>query len=227
MVGRVSSDSSPSRQVFHADAVAWLRSHAPLAGCSVVTSLPDNAELPGLRFSEWRDWFVAAAGLVLRSLPPEGMAIFFQSDVLRRGLWVDKGALVTEAAKAEGAELHFHKIVCRKPAGSASFGRASYAHMLGFGRGVAPSQKHPRVHVLADGGACPGTKSMGALACRDACLEIMHTTSTRTIVDPFCGFGTVLAVANALGLDAIGVDLSVRMCRKARVLVLRELDLEG
>ena len=34
-----------------------------------------------------------------------------------------------------------------------------------------------------------------------------------TIVDPFCGWGTVLAVANTLGLDAVGVDLSARMCR--------------
>jgi tRNA G10 N-methylase Trm11 len=37
-------------------------------------------------------------------------------------------------------------------------------------------------------------------------------------VDPFCGYGTVLAVANALGLDAVGVDLSARMCARARTL---------
>jgi hypothetical protein len=30
----------------------------------------------------------------------------------------------------------------------------------------------------------------------------------------------VLAVANALGMDAIGVDLSARMCRRARKLVI-------
>ena len=227
MVDLLSGDSSPSRQVVHADAIAWLTAHAPLAGCSVVTSLPDRSELPELGFSDWRDWFVAAAGLVLRSLPPEGMAVFFQSDVLHRGLWVDKGALVTEAAKAEGADLFFHKIVCRKPPGSASFGRASYAHMLGFGRGISPSLGHPRMHVLPDGGFRPGAKSMGALACRDACVEVMRTTSTRTIVDPFCGFGTVLAVANALGLDAIGVDLSARMCRKAGSLTVEKADLEG
>jgi tRNA G10 N-methylase Trm11 len=37
-------------------------------------------------------------------------------------------------------------------------------------------------------------------------------------VDPFCGFGTVLAVANALGLDAVGVAIAARMCRQAREL---------
>ena len=37
---------------------------------------------------------------------------------------------------------------------------------------------------------------------------------------PFCGYGTVLAVANAIGLDAVGVDLSARMARRARTLVV-------
>ena len=45
-------------------------------------------------------------------------------------------------------------------------------------------------------------------------------TPTRTVVDPFCGWGTVLAAANAVGLDAVGVDLSARMCRRARGLVM-------
>ena len=62
----------------------------------------------------------------------------------------------------------------------------------------------------------PGTKSMGVNACREACRFVRAETNTQTIVDPFCGFGTVLAVANALAFDAIGVDLSARMCRRAR-----------
>ncbi len=40
----------------------------------------------------------------------------------------------------------------------------------------------------------------------------------RTVVDPFCGHGTVLAVANALGLDAVGVELSRKRAQKARSL---------
>ncbi len=69
----------------------------------------------------------------------------------------------------------------------------------------------------------PGTKAMGVRACLDACRFVRDQTPTRTVVDPFCGWGTALAVANALGLDAIGVDLSARMCRRARAL---EIDLE-
>ncbi len=69
----------------------------------------------------------------------------------------------------------------------------------------------------------PGSKAMGVRACLDACRFVRDQTPTRTVVDPFCGWGTALAVANALGLDAIGVDLSARMCRRARAL---EIDLE-
>jgi hypothetical protein len=207
---------NPSRQVFHADAIVWLAEHSPLVGCSVVTSLPDVSELPELGFDKWRDWFVAAAGLVLRSIPSGAIAIFFQSDVLHGGRWVDKAALVNQGAAATGTDLLSHKIVCRKPPGSASFGRASYAHMLSFGHDVSPARIHARVDVLPDGGERSGAKAMGALACRDACLDVLRMTRTRTIVDPFCGFGTVLAVANALGLHSVGVDISAKMCRKAR-----------
>jgi DNA modification methylase len=58
------------------------------------------------------------------------------------------------------------------------------------------------------------------LACRDACRFVIDETTTRTIVDPFCGWGTVLAVANAMGLDAVGVDVSARMCKRARRLTV-------
>lgn len=217
----------PRREVFHADALVWLTEHAPLDGCSVVTSLPDGAELPRLSFAEWTAWFVGAAARVLAAIPPGSLGIFFQSDVLHRGLWVDKGALVTQAAQSAGVALLSHRIVCRKPPGSASFGRASYAHLLTFAREVErPQGSSPRVDVLPDGGLRPGVKSMGALACREACLDVLRLTRTRTIVDPFCGFGTVLAVANALGMDSVGVDLSARMCRKARGLVVSEADLK-
>jgi DNA modification methylase len=64
----------------------------------------------------------------------------------------------------------------------------------------------------------PGKKAMGVRACLEACRFVLEETPTRTVVDPFCGWGTVLAVANALGMDAVGVDLSLRMCRRARTL---------
>jgi hypothetical protein len=215
--------ASAARVVHHAEALAWLRAQGRLAGCSVVTSLPDVTELPGLDLPAWERWFVDAARAVIDAVPDEGAAIFFQSDVKRGGAWIDKGALVQRAADAAGTRLLFHKIVCRKPPGAVTFGRASYSHLLGYSRGARPRPERATADVLPDAGFQPGTKSMGAKACLDACRFVLRETPTRTIVDPFCGYGTALAVANALGLNAIGVDLSARMCKKARGLALATL----
>jgi hypothetical protein len=216
----VQSTAEPARTVHQGDALPWLRAAGTLAGASVVTSLPDASELPALGLDGWRRWFEDAAVLTMQAVPDEGVAIFFQSDVRRAGLWIDKGAMVARAAERAGMSSMFHKIVCRKPAGTLTRGRASYSHLLGFARVLRPTLRHATPDVLPDGGAQPGVKSMGVLACADACRFVLAETTTHTIVDPFCGFGTVLAVANALGLDAIGVDLSARMCKRARRLLV-------
>jgi hypothetical protein len=207
------------RVVHHADAIAWLQAQGRIAGASVVTSLPDLSELPALGFDGWRRWFVAAAQAAMRSVDDDGVAVFFQSDIRHHGVWIDKGALVAEAALAEGMSLLFHKIVCRLPPGTPTAGRASYAHLIGFARTPRPPRR-ATADVLPDGGFVPGPRAMGVNACREACELVRRDTPTRTVVDPFCGWGTVLAVANAVGLDAIGVDHSARMCKKARLLHL-------
>lgn len=217
---RVAPDATRTRVVHHADALAWLADHRPLDGASIITSLPDAAELPSLGFDGWRVWFDKAAQAVAESVSDAGVAIFFQSDVRRAGAWVDKGHLVTCAALRTGLHLVFHRIVCRVPAGTPTVGRPSYSHLLAFARRVIPPTGVPAADVLADAGFMPGPKAMGVAACAVACRFVLDHTVTRTIVDPFCGFGTVLAVANALGMNAVGIDTSARMCRRAQNLQL-------
>ena len=209
--------AAPGRVVHQADAVEWLRAQGRIVGASVVTSLPDLSELPGLGLDGWRRWFVDAARAAMRAVDDDGVAVFFQSDIRHHGVWIDKGALVADAAAAERMSLLFHKIVCRLPPGTPTAGRASYAHLVGFARAPRPPRR-ATADVLPDGGFVPGARAMGVNACLAACELVRRDTPTRTVVDPFCGWGTVLAVANAIGLDAIGVERSARMCRKARVL---------
>jgi hypothetical protein len=222
MISTASLAAAPAapRIVHQADALDWLARHRPLAGASVVTSLPDTSELPELSIDDWQAWFVRAAALTMSSVDEQGAAFFFQSDIRHRGVWIDKAALVEAAAPDAGMKLLFHKIVCRKPAGTASQGRATYSHLLGFSRVVRPPRR-PTPDVLPDAGFVVGRKAMGTAACLLACRYILDETPTRTVVDPFCGWGTALAVANALGLAAVGVDRSARMCRRARALALR------
>ncbi|HEV8547638.1 MAG TPA: hypothetical protein VGQ57_01400 [Polyangiaceae bacterium] len=211
--------TEPRRTVIQAEALAWLAEHPAAAQTSVITSLPDVSEL-GEDFEGWRRWFLAAAEAVLRWAPDDGVTIFFQTDVLHRGIWIDKSFLVSRAAEASGHALVWHKIVCRAAPGAANPGRPGYSHLLCFAREPRPAFRHPLPDVLADAGFEASQKAMGAEACALAVRFVLAETNARTIVDPFCGQGTALAVANAWGLDALGIDRSARCCRAARKLTM-------
>ncbi len=215
---------TPRREVIQSEALAWLAAHPAAPRTSVVTSLPDVSELPELGFDGWRAWFVGAARRVLAWVPSEGVAIFFQSDIRRQGTWVDKAYLVQRAAEDEGKVLLWHRVVCRKPPGTPTQGRATYSHLLCFGSAPrAPERPWP--DVLPDAGFMPWTRAMGVAACLLACEYLKHETTTELVVDPFCGRGTALAVANACGFDALGLELSAKRCRFARNLDLGQVAL--
>jgi hypothetical protein len=211
--------SSSSRAIVHGDGLRWMREQPAPAHASIVTSLPDVSELSELSFAEWRAWFVDSARAVLRWLPPAGLAIFYQSDVLHAGVWVDKAHLVLTAADAEGAALVWHKIVCRLPPGTEHYGRASYSHMLCLTRDQLPEPRAASPDVLPSAGKKSWTRGMGSTACELACEYLRTHSATRVVVDPFCGRGSVLAVASRMGFDVIGVELSARRCRAARAAI--------
>jgi hypothetical protein len=206
-------------EIIQAEARGWLAANPAATGSSVITSMPDVSELPALGFEGWRSWFVEAARDVLRWLPPAGVAIFYQSDIRHQGVWIDKSYLLMQAADAERAPLLWHKIVCRKPPGTLAVGRASYSHMLCFGREGQVREQQFGPDVLADAGASPWTRGMGQHACRLACDYLRQVTDTTLVLDPFCGRGSVLGVALEVGFDVIGVELHARRCRAARSVI--------
>lgn len=212
---------APTRIVHAGDGLEYLRRGPLPADAALVTSLPDSSELPALGYEGWRRWFVDTAALCLRQTDPASAALFFQTDVKREGTWVDKGYLVQKAAEAEGVPLLFHKVVCRAPAGVATFGRPSWAHLLGFSRTLRPDPGRSTADVVPRLGEMPWARAMGVEACTVACRWLLTHTRCRTVVDPFCGLGTVLAVANALGLDAVGVELSKKRAERAQGLQVR------
>jgi hypothetical protein len=217
---RLVTSSPVRRTIVQGEALAWLSENAAEPGASVVTSMPDVSERAELGFDGWREWFVLAARRVIAWTPPSGVSIFFQSDIRYEGTLVDKSHLVLRAAEAEGALLLWHKIVCRRPPGTISFGRPTWSHMLCVAKERRPTPRRPGADVLPDAGFMPWSRAMGVLACRAACEYLAGEIGARVVVDPFCGRGTVLAVANAMGLDAIGVELSAKRCRAARALVV-------
>lgn len=206
---RLSQQYPPHRQVFHEDALLWLQHHQAAEGMSIITSLPDLSEVPHLGMDGWKVWFKDAAHKLLAWLPEDGTCIFFQSDTRQEGQWIPKGFWILEVAESLGFSLLWHKIVCRKPPGTITPGRASYSHMICVVPRVrAAPIVRPGPDVLVDGGPTNWRRGMGQYACREACRFLVDETSTNTVVDPFCGQGAVLAMANEWGLAAIGVELN-------------------
>lgn len=209
----------PDRIVHCTEGVAWLETQTFDVRHAVITSMPDVSEMT-LSFEAWRTWFSDTAQRICTRLSPTGVAVFFQTDIKRDGRWVDKAYLVQRGAEAAGSFQLFHKVVCRAPAGMTTFGRPAWAHLLAFSRELrlAPGDSTP--DVLPRLGEMPWARAMGVEACEAAVRFVKEQAKASIVVDPFCGLGTVLAVANRHGLDAVGVELSRKRAERAQSLTV-------
>lgn len=212
---------SPARTVHRGDGVAWLAAQRFAADHAIVTSLPDHSEIPALGVDGWKAWFVDTVALACGAIADDAVAIFYQTDVKHDGRWIDKGHLVHTGGDRAGTHLLWHKIVCRVAPGTITYGRPAYAHVLCFSRGLRLPPGRSTADVLPGLGTMPWSRAMGVDVCRAVARFVVDHTACRTIVDPFCGLGTMLAAANEAGLDAIGVELSNKRAEKARELQLR------
>ncbi len=210
----------PGREVHCAEVVAWMKARGRIPGACAVTSLPDVSEV-GLALEPWRAWFIDAVRLVVEAVPDESAALFFQSDIKRDGRWIDKGAMVIRAAEDAGAHVLFHKVVCRRPPGMLTHGRPGYTHLIAVSRALRCPDVLPIPDVIVDTGRQPWVRAMGIRAAAHAVRFARDQAAARVVFDPFCGVGTVLAVANALGLDALGVEKAKKRAEQSRLLTVR------
>ena len=210
----------PRREVHCADAIAWMKAQGVMPAASAVTSLPDVSEV-GLALPVWREWFLEAVRLVIESVPEDSSSIFFQSDIKHDGVWIDKGAMVIHAAQDAGAQVLFHKIVCRRQPGLLTMGRPGYTHFIAVSRKMRCPDVLPIPDVVVDAGRQLWVRAMGIRAAAQAVRFARDHAGAKTIFDPFCGVGTVLAVANALGVDAVGVEKSRKRCEQSRLATVR------
>jgi hypothetical protein len=216
---------APSRVVECADAIPWMKARGTIVGACAITSLPDVSEV-SLSLEAWRAWFLMAVGLVVEAVPAESAAVFFQSDIKQDGAWIDKGALVTRAAEDAGARILFHKIIARRPPGTLTEARPGYTHLIA----VSKTMKCPEIlaipDIITDPGPQPWIRAMGIRGAAHAVRFARDHVRAVSIFDPFCGVGTVLAVANALGLPALGVEKSRKRCEQARQLSVKASELD-
>lgn len=211
---------APQREVVHGDAVEWLAARPGLARTSVIASLPDVSEL-GVTLERWREFFLAAARAALLAAADDGLCLFVQTDNKREGRWVSKAGLALRVADELEIPLVFHKIVCRRPAGSLVHGRPGYTHLLAFSRRAVDDAAHPTPDVLPDPGLMPWSHSIGTRAAEAAVDAVRRLSpATTRVVVPCCGIGTILAVANARGFDVVGIERNRKRAEAARSFAL-------
>ena len=206
----------PNIEVVNGDAVGWLRAHRPSPGDCLLSSLPDPAEL-SLGMEDWRAFFIDAADACLAAVPPEGAAVFLQTDKRVAGAWISKAGLLLEVAERRGIHLIFHKIVLRHPAGLVAQGRPTYSHLLGFsGTGRMPDAKST-ADVIAVPGAAAWSHGMGAEVAKAAIRGIQAVApQSRRLLAPFCGLGEALMAAQAAGMDGVGVERNRKRAERCR-----------
>ncbi len=207
-----------TREVHEADAIAWLQQADLVADAAIVTSLPNVDEFQHGNFDRWRTWFVDAAKLVMEKTPSDSAAVFFQTDIKRDGVWIDKSFLLQLAAEQTDCELIWHKSVLRAPLGTTTNARPGYAHLLCFAPKLRSHDGNATPDVLPQLGTMAWPRAMGMDVATFAITWLRDHANAKTIVAPFCGTGTALAVANQLALHAVGIERSKSRAAKARLL---------
>lgn len=201
------------KTIICADALPWLEKECP--PCSIVMSPPDQAEIGGT-IEAWQIWYRDACYLAFARLAKGAAGIVYATDRKHAGRWHSKAEIIISAGRAAGVELLWHKIVLRRDPGKADIHRPGYSHLMAFG----DSSAKPGVTSadVISRGTMIYPNAMGMIPARLA-VEFAGRKDI-PLVDPFCGRGTVPAVAAALGFDAIGVDIDETQCTAARGLNL-------
>lgn len=200
------------RKVICCDALDQLRKIEAVK--AIVTSLPDASELE-CSFSAYPQWFSEAVRRILEAVTKDGVAVFYQGDRRHRGRILSKATLMCNAAESIGSHLLWHKIVLRNHPSKINLYRPNYLHLMAFSASLKAGRPTRDVINYSETIYQNGMSIDAAIF---AVRFAADATRTKVIHDPFCGRGTVLAVANSLGLDSVGFDISREQCALARKL---------
>jgi hypothetical protein len=198
------------KTVFCADSFKWLPANRDQG--SIVTSLPDASEIGIEDLDEYDKWVRRAATECLASASEGCPVIFVQTDRRKNGRQFSKANLLMNITQEQGWFLLWHKIELAAEVGKSNLYRPTFRNMLCFGNG-----KMSAGQATAD--VIPPSKRLYAMAfgfeAAKVCLEFCKRFSNR-VCDPFCGHGTVLHVAEELGMDSVGVDIDQKVCEVAK-----------
>lgn len=194
------------KQIIAADALEWLPKNRRIGG--LVLSPPDADEI-GADLITWKDWLMRATTMCFDATT--GPIVFYTTDRRYNGRLVSKASIVYEVESRLGINTAWHKIVLRRGPEKTDLHRPTYTHMIALGERPGPTT----ADVIYRGDMLY-PNAMGFHAAKVALDWISRYTDT--VIDPFCGRGTIPAIADAMGMNAIGVDIDPDQCAYARKL---------
>lgn len=176
----------------------------------VLTDPPYGVGYKGRWNSEWAEiandketgWIKPVFDLVYSVMAQDSFAVSFYG-------WPQADEFVS-AWKSSGFRLLSHFVFVKNQIGLGYFSRGQHeqAYLLAKGSPAKPEQVISDViywqRVLSP--VHPTEKPVGALT------PLLRQFCKNTVLDPFMGSGTTLVAAKALGLKAIGIEISKAYC---------------
>ncbi len=201
-----------ARKVFCMDAMDYINSVKSFD--SVLTSIPDREETD-MSIEEWKHWFCNVVRKIVSKT--NNYAIFYQTNRKVDGGLIDKSYLVNQGISISGGKLLWSKIALCRDVNASDLFRPTFTHIL------CASKKKGSGKNKADvihRGKMIYKNAMGLNACM-FCLDfIKNNSDTKVITDPFCGQGSILAIADKMGFETIGVDILEEQCEKSKKLYI-------
>jgi hypothetical protein len=197
------------KSIICADAIEWLKSNT----CDAVFTSPPDAEEIEKTLEDWEIWFRNAISLCFKA--SSGPVVFYVTDRKSGGRIYSKAGTIFSEAATYGAIPAWHKICLCRDVGQTDIHRPTFTHLLAFNG--SPGKASPDV---IQRGKTVYKNGTGLVAARVGVEWIKK--QAESITDPFCGQGTIPAVAEAFGVSATGIDIDELQCKKARALFLTQ-----
>lgn len=188
-------------EVITADSLEWLPKHRNLG--TIFASIADMDEVK-MNERDYIVWFTEIAKECFLSASKTHPVLFYQTDRLLNGRRISKPFILMSVALSLGYELVWHKIVLRREIGKIDLYRAGFSHLLCFADSSLKCGKASPDVMYS--GRFLHPYGVGMNAAKFALRFALNYG--KSVCDPFCGHGTIPAVARMLGFEKIiAVDI--------------------
>lgn len=208
------------RTVHQMDAIKWLKSQNNNTLSHIICSIPDASELQ-MSQHKYPAYFGDTVELLCKKLSAKGYLILVQTDRKSNGQVFSKATLATQRAGKAGCNLMWHKIALLAQVGKIhNMGfTTGYTHVLCYSRSNKPG--------AASADVIPSSlrtwKNGMPLAAAKVAVDFVkqqQKVMAGAIYAPFCGKGTILALADKANLQSVGIEIDKARCTDARYYVL-------